>query len=483
MKGKKLTRRDFLRTVSLSTGGLILTGCTKETVSPEVAPTGVPGAVEEAVLEIRTTNPEYENAERQIWDIFEAENPGIKVELFSVNEDQWAAHDAKVAGGWLPAIEYKSHKLSVNRDNYLNYVDLSTIDFPWFDRWQWDVRNTWSGMFDLSGPRALDFYQGIVVGFLYHKDIVDQIDWDPQTQVKTMDDLYEFLDDLTKYAADNPDLDFGWDRGWINGFMYLRYMNQVPVAFPDGGRDRQADCWWGRAKFNDADSPFRHTFEFSKEMIEMGYNSENWFNREWETDQEASFNAKRSAMVLHGPWAWDKALATNPDVQLEGFPFPPVSGQKSIVHQAAPGFVYGFCLYEGYRDKPEWEAAKTAYFWWFSPTVVKMRAEVDGRMALYDLDESLELTGPQWLGFLQHVGTTWPDVEMDSGPWPETETLPYKKGGSPGPWDRGAGGYNTTFIDAIKGDLPIQEALDIAQRNWEASFELGSDGNLVVPTG
>ena len=122
--------------------------------------------------------------------------------------------------------------------------------------------------------------------------------------------------------ADNPDLDFAWDRGWINGFMYLRYMNLIPIAYPDGQRTRQADCWFGRANFNDPDSPFRHTFEFSKEMLDSGYNTQNWWNREWETDQEASFSAKRSAMVLHGPWMWDKAMAANPDLQLEGFPFP-----------------------------------------------------------------------------------------------------------------------------------------------------------------
>jgi len=497
MERQKLSRRDFLRMSALTAAGAALAGCAKPTQPPATeaveatkppeatkapAPTTAPAEPEEVTLEVRSTTPEYENAERQIWNIFEAENPGVKIEMFSVNEDQWAAHDAKVAGGWLPDIEVVVHKKSVDHDNYMNYIDLSTIGFPWFDHWQWDVRNTWSDMFGLPGPRALDFYQGIIITFMYHKDIVDQTGWDPQTQVKTMDDLYKFLDDLILFAEESPDLDYGWDRGWINGFMYLRYMNLVPVAFADGGRDRQADCWFGRAKFNDSDSPFRHTFEFSKEMLEKGYNSQNWWNREWETDQEASFNAKKSALLLHGPWEWDKCLATDPEAQLLGFPFPSVDGKKTIVHQAAPGLTSGYCLLEDVQEKPHWEEIKKAFFWWFSPEVVKMRAEVEGRAVLYDLDEPPELTGPQWLGVLQYVGTDfWPHTEMDSGPWGEIETLPYRKGGSPGPWDRGGGSYNSTYTDAIQGNITIQEALDIAQTNWEASFEVDADGNLVVP--
>ena len=473
---KKLSRRNFLKAAAATTGGTLVG------LSSPALVFAKPPAQEDVTLEVRSTNPEYENAERQIWDIFEAENPGVKIELFSVNEDQWGTHDAKVAGGWLPDIELVVHKKDVNRDNYANFVDLSTIDFQWFDRWQWDVRNTWPEMFQISGPRALDFYQGIAVGFIYHKDIIDDMGgWNPQQDIKTLDDLDKFLTDLNSYVAENPDVDFGWDRGWINGFMWLRYMNLVPVAYPDGGRDRQADCWWGRAKFNAEDSPFRHTLEYTKEMHDKGYTPDAWWNREWETDQEASFNSKKSAMVLHGPWAWDKALASNPGVQLEGFPFPSMDGEETLVHQAAPGFVYGFCLYEGSREKPYWDQILTAYNWWFSPPVVRMRAEVEGRLPLYDLDEPLELTGPQFVGFLNHVGTTWENVKMDNGPWAETETIPYRKGGSPGPWDRAGGGLNSAFVDYLQGNVTVQDVLDQSQTNWEASFEMGADGKFVFP--
>ncbi len=490
MNKKKLSRRDFLRISALTATGLVAAQCVAPGLPSEPAATSkpaeptatpVPPPPEEVVLEVRATEAEYENAERQIWNIYEAENPGVKIEMFSASEETIAAYNAKIAGGWLPDITQVRQKEEVTRENYAMFMDLSTINFPWFDRWQWDIRNKWSDMFDLPGPRALDPWQGILAGFVYHKDIVDETGWDPQTQVKTMDDLDKFLDDLTRYTDGNPDLDYGWDRGWINGFMYLRHMNLVPVAFPDGGRDRQANCWFGRGKFNDPDSPFRHTLEFDKEMLEKGYNPQNWWNREWKTDMEASFIAKKSALLLHGPWVWDKALAGDPEAQLLGFPVPSVDGEKTIVHQAAPGIASGFCLLEGVQDKPQWDETERAFSWWFSPEVIKMRAEVLGRAPLYDLDEPIDLTGPQWVGFLQHVGTDfWPHTELDLGPWGEIETLPYRKGGSPGPWDRAGGSYNATYTDAIQGNIPIQEALDTAQANWEASFDVDADGNLVV---
>ncbi len=474
MSKKKLSRREFLRLTALAAGSTAFSRF--GTISARSTAEG------EIILEVRATEPEYENAERQIWDIYEGLNPGVKIEMFSAGQEDIAAYEAKIAGGWLPDITQVRQKEEVTRDNYSLFMDLSTIDFPWFDRWQWDVENKWSDLFDLPGPRALDPFAGVVSSFVYHKDIVDETGWDPQTQVKTLEDFYKFIDDLTKYAEENPDLDYGWDRGWINGFMYLRHMNMVPVAFPDGGRDRQADCWFGRAKFNDPESPFRHTLEFDKEMLAKGYNAQNWWTREWKTDMEASFIAKKSAMLLHGPWVWDKVLASDPDAQLQGFPFPSVDGENTIVHMSSPGFNSGFSLLEGVQEKEYWDQIKDAYFWWFSPDVVKMRAEVLGRDVLYDLDEPLELTGPQWKGLLQYVGgDLWPDAVMDLGPWGEIETLPYRIGGSPGPWDRGGGSFNSTYVDAIQGNITIQEALDAAQANWEASFEVDSNGELVIP--
>jgi ABC-type glycerol-3-phosphate transport system substrate-binding protein len=425
-------------------------------------------------LEFVSNLPEYENGHRQLLDVFEAENPGVTVNFFSFSEDTEAAYLAKVAGGYLSSMERipGNSGRNVNKDNYTEWVNLGEIGFPWFDRWQYDVRNEWSNRFGLPGPRTLDVFMGIVASFIYHKDIIDQMGWDPQRDIKTLDDLERFLDELVEFAEQDPNLEFGWDRGWINGFMYMRYMNLIPVAFPDGQRERQFDAWMGNAKFNAEDSPYRHTFEFSKKAMERGWNSDGWWNREWEADQEATFSTKTSAMVMHGPWMWDKALAADPSLELLGFPFPSVDGEETILHMEAPSIDVSWGIRSGNEETDYWDTTKELFFFWFSPPIVKARAELEGRVPLYELDEPLELDAPQWNGLLQYVGKDFfSHVKLDDGPWGEQAAAPYLKSGAPGPWDRFTGGYNDTFVAAIKGDIPIQEALDLAQANWDKSYE------------
>jgi len=481
---KKLSRRDFLRASALTAAGLVAAGCVVPATQAPSAPAEAPAATEapgapppaaEAVtLEFVSDLPEYENGFRQILDVFETENPGVTVNIFSFSEDTEAAYLAKVAGGYLPAMERipSNSGRTVNKDNYTEWVNLGEISFPWFDRWQYDVENEWSNSFNLPGPRTLDVYQGIIASFIYHKDVIDQMGWDPQKDIMTLDDLQRFLDELVVFAEQDPTLEFGWDRGWINGFVYMRYMNLIPVAFPDGQRERQFDAWMGNAKFNAEDSPYRHTFEFSKEALERSWNYDGWWNREWEADQEATFSTKTSAMVMHGPWMWDKALAADPSLELLGFPFPSVDGKETILHMEAPAVDHVWAIRAGNEETPHWDTTKELFFFWFSPPIVKALAELEGRVPLYELDEPLELDAPQWNGLLQYVGKDFfSHVKIDQGPWGEQAAAPYAKSGAPGPWDRATGGYNETFIAAIKGDISIQEALDIAQANWDKSYE------------
>jgi len=483
---KYLNRREFLRLGAISAAGLAVAGCATapdptqpapaepSTTDEPAAPEATAPEAEPVTLEFVSNLPEYENGYKQILDIFEAENPGISINLFSYSEDTEAAYLAKVAGGFLPAMERipGNSGRNVNKDNYTEFVDLSETNFPWFDRWMYDVKNEWSNRFGLPGPRTLDVFMGIVASFIYHKDITDKMGVDPQSDIVTQEDLDTFLDELVLFVEKDPELDFGWDRGWINGFMYMRYMNLIPVAFADGQRDRQFDAWMGKAKFNAEDSPYRHTFEYSKKALERGWNSDGWWNREWEADQESTFTTKKSAMVMHGPWMWDKALANDPSLELLGFPFPSVDGKDTILHMEAPAIDVSWAIRAGNEETAYWDSTQDLFAFWFSPDIVKARSELEGRVPLYELDEELELDAPQWNGLLSKVGKgDWSNVRLDPGPWGEQAAAPYQIGGSPGPWDRGTGGYNDTFIDAIAGKISVQEALDTAQANWDASYE------------
>ncbi len=117
---------------------------------------------------------EYEAPYREIWNVFEAGHPGIVINLFSINEDTAAAHEAKVAGGWLPSMEHTQElQILAGKDNYELFTNLTDFDFPWWDKFTFDVKNAWSDLYGLPGPRTLEIYQGFVMTWQYNEEIMD----------------------------------------------------------------------------------------------------------------------------------------------------------------------------------------------------------------------------------------------------------------------------------------------------------------------
>jgi len=257
-------------------------------------------------------------------------------------------------------------------------------------------------------------------------------------------------------------------------------MSMIPLAFPDGQVEDQRKCWLGEAKFNAEDSPFRHTFEFFKEAYDKGWLPENVWTREWESDMEASYIARKSVLMLHGPWPWDKMLAADPTAKDEGIPgTPPAEGQATWMQYMSrldPTARNGYCLLEGAQNLPQWEAIKTAFYWMFSPPAVKMFAEVAGRDVLYKLDEPLELAGPQWQGVVKDIdkpGGLWEDVHyIDASQWGEIVAEAHRIGGTEGAWGWESNALVETLQGLLTGAMTVQDVLDLAQANWEASYEL-----------
>jgi ABC-type glycerol-3-phosphate transport system substrate-binding protein len=468
MSTNRLSRREFLHMGALAAAGVGIGGCGRK--RPSGSRESGPG--KPVVLEIQATQPEYLNVHRQIWDVYEAENPGIKIKMFAVNEDTQGAYEAKLAGGYLPHI---ARVMGVDQNNYDRYLDLSTIGFPWFDRWTYDVKTVWSELYGLPGPRTLDPFQGFVFTWLYHQDLMDQAGLDPRRDVKTWDDLKRFLDEGTKWVEATPGIDHFWDLGWHIWAVFENYMDLIPLAFPDGSRQRQRDCWLGKAAFNAPDSPYRHTFEFFKEAYGKGWLPRRWWTREWETDMEASYIAKKSVLLLHGPWIWDKMLAASPGARQLGFPSTPPAeaGMKWRQFMGALPFDSGYCILDGVQKLPEWEEVKKAFFWLHSPKVIRMWAQAEGRVPMYGMDEPLGLKGPQYLGVLKEIGgALWPDVEYETSTVGRMAAAPYRKRGSEGLWNWWTHSYIDTFVGAMTGKISVKEALDVAQARWQESYEI-----------
>src|SRR5512141_2084185 len=110
MKKQTLNRRDFLRYSALGAGGMVLVACAPAVAPAPAAPTEAAGATaapaaSETVLDVVMDTPEYQNQHQQILDLFSDVHPGARVNLITHSEDGQPAYVAKVAGGYVPAME------------------------------------------------------------------------------------------------------------------------------------------------------------------------------------------------------------------------------------------------------------------------------------------------------------------------------------------------------------------------------------------
>jgi ABC-type glycerol-3-phosphate transport system substrate-binding protein len=420
---------------------------------------------------------EYEGQYKEIFSVFEAKNPGIKINLTPVNEDMAAAWNAKVAGGFLPAFESTTNlQIFANKNNYQEFLDLSSFDFPHWDRWTFDVKKAWSDVFELPGPRTLDIFKGIAITWQWRVDLMEKSGLNPKEDVKTWDDLKKFLAEGAEWAKSDPDVDYFWDVAWHQYAFGPFYLDQIPLAFPDGQRDRQRDCFMGKAKFNAPDSPYRHTFEFFQEANDKGWIPERAWTRQWEQDMEGLYIGGKSVMMLHGPWVWDKYLAADPNAVQDGMPStPPAEGQDTWMQFAfAPSINAGWFIRPGNEKTPHWEQTKTAWNWMHSPEAVEMRAQAEGRDVTYKLDTPLDLQGPQYKTVLKEIGTPegrWPDVVWEESLTGDVVASPYLKKGGKGPFDWESNNNVQYWGDFLSGKMTVQEVLDLVQKNWEESYE------------
>ncbi len=496
MSATKFSRRTFLRLAALSGGGLVAAACgtggtTSTTAGAGAGATTTLGAQttgatappgETVVLDVLTSPSEYEGPYREIWNLFEATHPGIEIALFSINEDTSAAHEARVAGGFLPAIEDTTEQqLVAGVDNFETFIDLSSIDFPWWDKWTWDVKNAWSDLFGLPGPRTLTPFQGFVLTWQWNQELMERAGLDPQNDVKTWDDQKAWLDEGTAWANTQDDVSFFWNVAWHNWVFGVQYPEIVPMAFGDGNRQRLVDCWLGNAKFNAEDSPYRHHFEFFLEANDKGWIPDGLSTRQWEGDMEASYIAGDSVMMFHGPWVWDKAMAAGSDFAVNdmqaGMPAaPPADGQPWIQAASPPSVSdLGLFMRTGNKETTYWEQTLTTWNWLHSPEVIPLRAEAEGRAVTYTLDEPPNIEGPQFQAVLKEIGAPggkWEDVSFEEGQTGEVLAAPFRIEGSTGVFDWEANGNNVVMADLLSGAIDVQAALDVLQKNWEASYDI-----------
>jgi hypothetical protein len=103
-----------------------------------------------------------------------------------------------------------------------------------------------------------------------------------------------------------------------------------------------------------------------------------------------------------------------------------------------------------------------------------MRAQAEGRDVTYKLDTPLDLQGPQYKTVLKEIGTPggrWADVKWEESQTGDVVASPYLKKGAKGPFDWESNNNNQYWGDYLSGKMTLQEVLDLAQKNWEESYE------------
>lgn len=418
----------------------------------------------QTVLEISATQPEYFAQDRAIWDLYEDENPGVTIELFSINEDTEAAYQARVAAG--DPADMRS-LVFPTRDNYQTYMNLLEIDYPSWDLFTYDIRSIFEQTAGVEGYLpAINVRDGLFFTFVYYADRMEEAGLDPKS-VETVDDLRAFLEELKTYVESQDDLEYVLDIGW-QPRVWGRWMLEAWGIGMGATKQDFRDLWTGEIRWDDVErNPFVPALELSKEFTEKGYFPPNWWNRAWEQEYEASFISQRSILGYHGPWLWNKTLAQNPDAGLDGFFFP--ANADGEIWQDGTNADRGSALYVANLDDENFEAAKDALIWWTSPEIVKLRAEAIGFVPAMDMSSvgGVELTNPQYVKVLKPA--------MESGKYTFDNSLggqtvggPLQKSGTPFVIEDNS--VAPIMGEYMSGEMPLEELLAIFQERWEQAY-------------
>ena len=208
------------------------------------------------------------------------------------------------------------------------------------------------------------------------------------------------------------------------------------------------------------------------------------WTRQWEGDMEASYIAGKSVMMLHGPWVWDKALAAGSDFAVNdmqaGLPAtPPAEGQDVWMQSALPPNIDNqWFIRAGNEDTPHWAQTQVAWNWFWSPEAIPFKAQGEGRWPLYDLDEPLDLKGPQFQAVLKHIGTeggTWANAQFEQDLTGNVKASPFRKKGSKGVWTGRPTATTRSLPTCCPARLPFS-------KRWTLPSETGRKASRFLPS-
>lgn len=481
----KISRREMLKTLGILTAGVALASCGGTPPAAPAAPADSGGAATteptavsqpaaasgEVQLEVKSVQPEYSAQSRQIWDVYQEQNPNVKITLVDVNEDTQAAYDARIAAGNPADIDTQA---ACTKENYQIYTNLLEVpDFNW-DIFHKDAKTAFETIYGVPNyVPMVNPFAGYYFTFIFYKDKMKEAGLDPKNTVKTMEDLETFLAGLKKHVDENPDLDYVMDTGWHPWVMGTVFPSAMSMGMGHG-KEEQRELFLGKRKWTDQEAnPFVSQITLYKDWYDKGYLPEKWWTRNWDEYENGNI-AQKSILTFHGPWQWDKIMAGNPEggAQLDGFNWP---AGKDGEFYVTPTATYAFntnatATYTANKDKPNAAEAQKAMLWWYTPESIKLQVEAIGSPPACDLSS----VGGAKIRHPQNVNVVKPTLDAggkyDDSLHGADVAAQYFKGGAENVMESDA--TSAFWGDYLEDKMSLDDLLATFQKRWEAAYDI-----------
>jgi len=426
-------------------------------------------AAEKMELEFVISETEYQQVVQDIWDLYTEENPNVEVQVVGWNEGQDAVYLARIAAGDPPHMWETAAFNPITKDRYDFLVNLLEVDYPYFDKVKYDVKERWSSIYGVDDYLpSLDVWMPVTRSFIYRKDVMAESGLNPKESVRDKEALMTFLYDLQDYVEQDEKLQYTLDAGWLaNGWRV--YLFCFTYMLHD--LESQYAVWQGDIRWNDMkNSPYVDTLNFFKKLYDDGILPVKWWTRQWEHDYEAGYIAGKSNLAWHGPWLWDKTVVGDPDANLTGFPMPPNENGK-ILHDpiSADG---GVAIFKEWQNKPIFDEIVKAFNWYNSPEIIKLRSEATGKIPAFDMSDvgQPDIQNVQYQEFIKPFADgEFGDMEWDTRPWPDFKVAQYKVDGKADVLKDNT--IAAHWGDFMMGKISTEEFLSIFQKRWEEAYE------------
>jgi len=424
---------------------------------------------QKVTIEVVATQPEYLEQDKQIWELYMEENPNVTIKVTSLNEDQQTAFLARIAANEGPAIMANGFP-TADKSTYKTFVDLRTIDYPYWDQLSYDGKKAFEMETGVEGyVPVIQLFNTFNFSFIYYKDEMKKAGLDPSA-IKTWDDVDAFLAELKVYVDKTDGIDYVLDTGWHSWVWGLCYPNIIALSL---GADPQAieDVYMGKIAWTDLEkNPYVPFFEKIKEYYQKGYFPKNWYGRDWENEYEAGLINRKSIFTLHGPWMWNKILAADPAADLGGVPFPAGRDGKLAAY---PVTTYqGSVILKQWEGTPEYPEIVKAFIWYNSPEVAERRAQFNGSKPNFKtVSSDFTIESPQYIGVIKPAmdgafgsGLTW-----DNSPWGTTAAGPHKIEGKADVLQDDA--LTGPLGKYYNGEMSLADLMALYQQRWEDAYD------------